>query len=328
MPTQQIQAVTSACHSTTNPVSSPSTSAPTLAFMPWLQIRIPTEPKHTDAIEDALLLAGCQAVTLIDSEDQPVFEPIRGTTPLWQHTSVQGLFDEAVDAAALQARLEQFAANEGIQLSGAIRTEILEDKDWERAWMDAFQPIQCGPRLWICPSWLEPPEPEAVNLRLDPGLAFGTGTHPTTFLCLQWLDATLNGGERLLDYGCGSGILGLAALLLGAERMDGVDIDPQALDATRANAANNQISEHRFTVWLDDQQLAPSYDLLIANILAGPLCDLAEPLCRRLQSGGQLALSGILSHQADAVMAAYQPWIALDKPVELDGWVRLSGTKL
>ncbi|PTY37244.1 ribosomal protein L11 methyltransferase [Saccharospirillum sp. MSK14-1] len=295
--------------------------------MPWLQIRIPTDPNHTDAIEEALLLAGCQAVTLIDSEDQPVFEPIRGTTPLWQHTTVQGLFEEDVDAVALQASIEQFAVNEGIQLSGAIHTEILEDKDWERAWMDAFKPIQCGPRLWICPSWLEPPEPTAVNLRLDPGLAFGTGTHPTTFLCLQWLDETIRGGERLLDYGCGSGILGLAAILLGAQQMDGVDIDPQALDATRANAANNGIDNNRFNVWMDDQQLAPTYDLLVANILAGPLCDLAQSLCQRLQRGGRLALSGILSHQAEAVMDAYRPWIDLDAPVERDGWVRLSGTK-
>nr|WP_108126524.1 50S ribosomal protein L11 methyltransferase [Saccharospirillum mangrovi] len=296
--------------------------------MPWLQIRIPTDPRHTDAIEDALLLAGCQAVTLIDTEDQPVFEPIRGTTPLWQHTTVQGLFEENVDAAALQASIEQFVANEGIQLSGAIHTEILEDKDWERAWMDAFKPIPCGPRLWICPSWLEPPKPEAINLRLDPGLAFGTGTHPTTFLCLQWLDAQITGGERLLDYGCGSGILGLAALLLGAQEMDGVDIDPQALDATRANAANNDIEEARFNVWIDNRHLAPGYDVLVANILAGPLCDLAPVLCERLIQGGRLALSGILSHQADAVMEAYRPWINLDAPVEHDGWVRLSGTKL
>lgn len=296
--------------------------------MPWLQIRIPTEPTHTDALEDALLLAGCQAVTLIDSEDQPVFEPIRGTTPLWQHTTVQGLFEKDVDAADLQARIEQFVAAAGIPLSGAIATEIVEDKDWERAWMDAFKPIQCGSRLWICPSWLEPPKPDAINLRLDPGLAFGTGTHPTTFLCLQWLDEQIQGGERLLDYGCGSGILGLAALLLGAEHMDGVDIDPQALDATRANATNNGLAEAQFHVWINDQQLAPSYHLLVANILAGPLCDLAEALCRRLDSGGRLALSGILSHQAETVMAAYRPWIELDQPVELDGWVRLSGTKL
>lgn len=296
--------------------------------MPWLQIRIPTEPAHTDAIEDTLLLAGCQAVTLIDTEDQPVFEPIRGTTPLWQHTTVQGLFDEGVDAAALKADIQAFISEAGIKAAGPVSTEILEDKDWERAWMDAFKPIQCGQRLWICPSWLEPPEPEAVNLRLDPGLAFGTGTHPTTFLCLQWLDEQLAGGERLLDYGCGSGILGLAALLLGAEQMDGVDIDPQALDATRANADNNGIAAERYNVWINDDELAPSYDVLVANILAGPLCDLAESLCGRLNSGGRLALSGILAHQAEAVMDAYRPWVDLDAPVEQDGWVRLSGRKL
>ena len=295
--------------------------------MPWLQIRIPTLPTHTDALEDALLLAGCQAVTLIDTHDQPVFEPLRGTTPLWQHTTIQGLFDEHLDARALAEQLVKFAQKEGIALQGEVVTEILEDKDWERAWMDNFQPIQCGSRLWICPSWLEPPEPKAINLRLDPGLAFGTGTHPTTFLCLQWLDQKVMPGVRVLDYGCGSGILGLAALLLGAERMDGLDIDPQALDATLSNARVNGIDTDRVRVMLDEQQLLPVYDLVIANILAGPLCDLSEPICHRLAPGGQIALSGILTHQADAVEAAFREWIEFSPRTELDGWIRLNGRK-
>lgn len=295
--------------------------------MPWLQIRIPTLPSHTDALEDALLLAGCQAVTLIDTNDQPVFEPIRGTTPLWQHTTIQGLFDEAVDAQALTHQLMQFAQAEGIPLKGPVVTEILEDKDWERAWMDNFKPIQCGDRLWICPSWLAPPDPSAINLRLDPGLAFGTGTHPTTFLCLQWLDRVVTPGVTVLDYGCGSGILGLAALLLGAEHMDGLDIDPQALDATRANAQVNGINNTGVRVMLNEQDLHPHYDLVVANILAGPLCDLAEPICRRLKAGGDIALSGILAHQADAVEAAYQDWIDFAPRTELDGWIRLNGHK-
>ena len=295
--------------------------------MPWLQIRIPTLPDHTDTLEDALLLLGCQAVTLVDTEDKPVFEPIRGTTPLWQHTTIQGLFDHELDAEELKANLQEFMTAEGIEPQGPIVTEILEDKDWERAWMDSFNPIQCGPRLWICPSWLEPPEPTAINLRLDPGLAFGTGTHPTTFLCLEWLDRETATGDRVLDYGCGSGILGLAALLLGAESMDGLDIDPQALDATRANAQNNGIAESRFRVMLDDTDLEPEYDLVVANILAGPLCDLAESICRRIKPGGKLALSGILAHQADAVEAAYAPWVTFEPRKELDGWVRLNGLK-
>ncbi|MHA7880924.1 MAG: 50S ribosomal protein L11 methyltransferase [Saccharospirillum sp.] len=295
--------------------------------MPWLQIRIPTLPDDTDTLEDALLLAGCQAVTLIDTDDQPVFEPLRGTTPLWQHTTIQGLFDEAIDARALAERLQRFADAEGIALQGPIVTEILEDKDWERAWMGNFQPIQCGKRLWICPSWLEPPEPDAINLRLDPGLAFGTGTHPTTFLCLQWLDQVVTGDMRVLDYGCGSGILGLAALLLGARSMDGLDIDPQALEATTANARVNDLELSRLRVMLDNASLEPEYDLVVANILAGPLCDLAETICARLKPGGHIALSGILSHQAEAVEAAYQRWIDFNPRTERDGWVRLDGRR-
>lgn len=295
--------------------------------MPWLQIRIPTLPAHTDALEDALLLAGCQAVTLIDTDDQPVFEPLRGTTPLWQHTTIQGLFDEGLDAQSLAEQLEQFAQAENIPLQGPVVTEILEDKDWERAWMDNFKPIQCGERLWICPSWLAPPDPGAINLRLDPGLAFGTGTHPTTFLCLQWLDNCVTSDIQVLDYGCGSGILGLAALLLGAQHMDGLDIDPQALDATLSNAQVNGIDTGRVRVMLDETALQPLYDLVVANILAGPLCDLAEQICRRLKVGGNIALSGILSHQADAVESAYQQWIEFTPRTELDGWVRLDGRK-
>ncbi|WP_127556419.1 50S ribosomal protein L11 methyltransferase [Saccharospirillum alexandrii] len=295
--------------------------------MPWLHIKIPTLPEHTDALEDALLLAGCQAVTLVDSEDQPVFEPIRGTTPLWQHTTIQGLFDHELDANALTQQLQDAMQAMKIDAQGPIITEILEDKDWERSWMDNFKPIPCGDRLWICPSWLEPPDPTAINLRLDPGLAFGTGTHPTTFLCLTWLDQNTRPGDTVLDYGCGSGILGLAALLLGADRMDGLDIDPQALDATRANADNNAIAPSRFRVMLDDQDLDPHYDLVVANILAGPLCDLAASICSRLRSNGKIALSGILEHQADTVLAAYAPWVDFEPRASHDGWVRLNGRR-
>ena len=293
--------------------------------MPWLQIRIPTAPEYTDALEDILLLAGCQAVTLIDSKDQPVFEPIRGTTPLWQHTTIQGLFDHELDATELTERLQQAMRVQTIPELGSIVTDVLEDKDWERSWMDNFKPIACGDRLWICPSWLEPPDPTAINLRLDPGLAFGTGTHPTTYLCLKWLDQYTVPGDRVLDYGCGSGILGLAALLLGASSMDGLDIDPQALDATQANALNNDISNSRYRVMLDDRDLEPQYDLVVANILAGPLCDLAHSICQRVKPKGRLALSGILAHQADVVRAAYEPWVDFQPQASHDGWVRLNG---
>lgn len=160
--------------------------------MPWLQIRIPTIPEHTETLEDALLIAGCQAVTLLDSKDQPVFEPIRGTTPLWQQTTVQGLFEDEVDSQHLLHQITTVIEENQLQ-TGPVTTEILEDKDWEREWMNNFKPIKCGEKLWIVPSWTDAPDAAAVNLKLDPGLAFGTGTHPTTYLCLEWLDSHIQG---------------------------------------------------------------------------------------------------------------------------------------
>lgn len=292
--------------------------------MPWLQIQIPTLPAYTDIIEDTLLLSGCQAVTLIDTNDVPVFEPIRGTTPLWQHTTVQGLFESNVDIDELVRAVNQVIKSESLDV-GPIKTEIVEDKDWEREWMDNFQPIQCGDRLWIVPSWLKPPQPDAVNLKLDPGLAFGTGTHPTTFLCLQWLNDHIQSGEKVLDYGCGSGILGLAALLLGAEHMDGIDIDPQALTATDNNALTNSIETAHYRVTTEPTDLKSQYDIVVANILAGPLCDMAEQICSYLAPGGELALSGILQHQSQDVISNYRQFINFDPITEKDGWVRLSG---
>ena len=295
--------------------------------MPWLQIKIPTLPKHTEILEDALLINGCQAVTLLDTEDQPVFEPIRGTTPLWEHTTVQGLFEHDIDAAELVKRIEQVVAEHQLQIA-SIQTEIVEDKDWEREWMDNFQPIQCGPRLWIVPTWLDAPVAEAINLKLDPGLAFGTGTHPTTFLCLKWLDEHIKGGEQVLDYGCGSGILGLAALLLGAQRMEGIDIDPQAMTATQNNAQVNAIASDRYRVTTQPKELQPQYDVVVANILAGTLCDLAADICSRVITGGALVLSGILAHQAEAVIDAFKSNIQFEPTLEKEGWVCLSGYKL
>jgi ribosomal protein L11 methyltransferase len=295
--------------------------------MPWLQVRIPTLPEHTEILEDALLLAGCQAVTLLDTADQPVFEPIRGTTPLWEHTTIQGLFDQDTDAQQLVSAIKQVITDESIE-AGAVVTEILEDKDWEREWMDKFQPIRCGERLWIVPSWHEAPDPSAINLKLDPGLAFGTGTHPTTFLCLQWLDSIIEGGESVLDFGCGSGILGLGALLLGASSMDGIDIDPQAMTATSNNASLNGINESAYRVTTDTADLESAYDRVVANILAGTLIDLKSLICDKLKPGGQIVLSGILSHQANEVQEAYRAIIEFEPNQEKDGWVALSGKRI
>lgn len=295
--------------------------------MPWLQIRVPTLPEHTDFIEDALLIAGCQAVTLIDTNDVPVFEPIRGTTPLWEHTTVQGLFESDVDAAELVRQVSDAANAKGITLS-QITTDMLEDKDWEREWMSNFAPIACGDRLWIVPSWLEPPNKNAVNLKLDPGLAFGTGTHPTTFLCLKWLNDNVQKNDRILDYGCGSGILGLAALLLGAKHMDGIDIDPQAITATENNAKTNDIADDCFRVSTKPETLDHAYEIVVANILAGPLCELAHDIAKRVQLGGKLALSGILVHQMNEVISAYSPYIDFNEPNIQDDWVCLSGFRV
>ena len=295
--------------------------------MPWLQIRIPTLPEHTETFEDALLIAGCKAVTLIDTADEPVFEPIRGTTPLWQHTTVQGLFEQDVNAADLIHDMQQLGKEEGLSF-GDISAEILEDKDWEREWMDNFKPIPCGKRLCIVPSWLPLSSEHEVNLKLDPGLAFGTGTHPTTFLCLQWLSEHLAADETVLDFGCGSGILGLAALLLGAKSMDGIDIDPQAITATRNNAELNGINPDRYRVTTETSELADQYDLVVANILAGTLCDLKDNILSHLRPGGRIVLSGILEHQAEVVIEAYRDVIAFEPTRVQDGWVCLSGSSV
>lgn len=297
--------------------------------MPWLQIKIDTNPTQAEVLEDLLLEAGANAVTLEDAADQPLFEPIRGTTPLWQETRISGLFEASTDSQQMVDYLQQgWAQAYPDQACPTPRIEILEDKDWEREWMDNFHPIQVGDRLWICPSWREVPNPDAVNLALDPGLAFGTGTHPTTFMCLQWLDRHDVTGKRVVDYGCGSGILGVAALLLGAEQAWGVDNDPQALIATRENTNRNQIAPERFNVYfpgkIDDVQA----DLMLANILAAPLIDLAPTISALVKIGGDIVLSGILDHQAEQVMAAYAPWFELDTPAHKEEWVCISGKKI
>ena len=295
--------------------------------MPWLQIRIPTLPEHTDQLEEALLLAGCQAVTLLDTQDQPVFEPIRGTMPLWQNTTIQGLFAEDVDAQELTLTMQHLIENAQLQ-TGQVTTEILEDKDWEREWMDNFQPIQCHQRLWIVPSWLTPPDPQAINLKLDPGLAFGTGTHPTTFLCLSWLAEQINGNENVLDFGCGSGILGIAALLLGAKQMTGTDIDPQAITATKANAELNGITASQLQLTTETLDPGLQFNVVAANILAGTLIDLKSNILQHLAPAGRIVLSGILAHQANDVITAFQDDISFAPVVEHDGWVALSGVSI
>ena len=293
----------------------------------WIQLKVHCSADQVEAAEDALLGLGAMSVTLQDDADQPILEPDLGTTPVWDETLVIGLFDAESDAAYLKATFPSSFQAEGGNGSPAHHIELLEDKDWIRAWMDDYHPMQFGPRLWVCPSWREPEQADAVNLMLDPGLAFGTGTHPTTALCLAWLDQTIQGGEHIVDYGCGSGILGIAALLLGAEKMTGVDIDPQALMATRDNASRNRISSDSFMVYLPDDEPQEPADILVANILAGPLKALAEKLSTLVKPGGKLALSGLLSSQADELSAHYSQWFVMDSHQQQDDWVILSGTR-
>ncbi len=291
--------------------------------MPWLQLKLTTDRDSAEGLEDLLLASGAVSVTLEDNADQPILEPALGETPLWDQVRLTGLYDADIDTRAVSKRLTLAWS----QPLPEHRWEQLEDKDWEREWMSHYQAIRCGERLWICPSWQEPPEPDKVNLMLDPGLAFGTGTHPTTFLCLQWLDQQPVDGLDLVDFGCGSGILGIAALLLGAKRVTGVDIDPQALTATQDNAERNGLPDDTMPVYLPGRCPEVTADIMLANILAGPLVDLAPRLQQMTRDGGKICLSGILANQADAVMEAYRPWFDFDPVAEQDGWVRLTGTK-
>lgn len=289
--------------------------------MSWLQVRLALTPAQAETYEDLMLELGAVSVTFMDAEDQPIFEPDLGTTPLWSQTHLLALFEGDTDAEALEQRVQLLA-------NGLVyEVERLEDQEWERSWMDNFQPMRFGQRLWIVPSWHEAPEPAAVNLLLDPGLAFGTGTHPTTSLCLQWLDGEPVEGRQVLDFGCGSGILAIAALLLGAERAVGTDIDVQALEASRENANRNGIDPTRFPLYLPADLPGEQADVVVANILAGPLVGLAEQITRLTRIGGRLALSGILAEQAEDVRAAYAGCFDLEPTATLDGWVRISGTR-
>ena len=291
--------------------------------MAWLQLRINTTSEHADAIGDMLSANGSQAVTFVDAKDTPMYEPKPGEVLLWPDTQVVGLFDASDDMKRIIDRLGK------ARVLGAdfkYKLEPLEDKDWEREWMDNFHPMQFGERLWICPSWRDVPDPNAVNVMLDPGLAFGTGTHPTTALCLRWLDGIDVKDKTVVDFGCGSGILALAALKLGAKRVIGIDIAPQALQATEENARRNDVAS-RLDVYLPENQPQIEADIVMANILSGPLLELQPVIADFCQADGLLVLSGILAEQVPKIEAAYRTQFTLDKSA-IDGeWARVSGKK-
>ncbi|MDX7844379.1 50S ribosomal protein L11 methyltransferase [Aeromonas caviae] len=291
--------------------------------MPWIQIRINATAKTADKVSNMLLGRGAQAVTFMDAKDVPVYEPMPGETPLWGETEVMGLFDAETDPAPTIAFFQQiFGEDVG------YKVELLEDKDWVREWMDHFHPMQFGERLWICPSWRDVPNPDAVNVMLDPGLAFGTGTHPTTALCLQWLDGLDLAGKTVVDFGCGSGILGIAALKLGAARVIGIDIDPQAIQASRDNAERNGVADQIELYLPADQPQDVEADVVVANILAGPLRELAPLIAGHGKPGSLMALSGVLESQAPELETIYGQWFEMDPTAVKEEWCRLSGRKL
>ncbi len=283
--------------------------------MAWIQINATVEEALAEPLSDAFMESGACSVTFEDAKDQPIFEPELGTTPIWHHTRVVGLFDAETDTQSVIANLENFLP---AVTATQYKVEALEDKDWVRAWMDQFEPMRFGQRLWIVPSWHTPPEADAVNLMLDPGMAFGTGTHPTTSLCLTWLDQHAPVGLNVIDYGCGSGVLALAAQKLGANKVRGTDIDPQAITASEQNAERNQ-ADIDFKLVKNFQ--ADPADLLVANILAGPLKELAPEFIRLLKPGGTLVLSGLLTNQAAELISFYhQQGFALLEQQDLDDW--------
>ncbi len=295
--------------------------------MSWQSLRIYVDSKAAEPLSDALLEAGALSVALEDADagtvdETPLFgEPDHPSAELWRHSIAVALLEETADAAAL---LADAARNAGIATPTGWTVETVAEQDWVRLTQAQFDPIPISTRLWIVPTWHEAPDGSAINLKLDPGLAFGTGSHPTTRLCLRWLDEHLAGGERVLDYGCGSGILAIAAARLGAARVDGVDIDAQAVMSSRDNAALNGVA-----AWfgLPDELIPSEYDIVVANILTNPLKGLAPLLTGRVRRGGRLVLSGILAEQAEDVMAVYRPAFDFDPPVSDEGWVRLSGTR-
>jgi len=294
--------------------------------MPWTELRITTDSIHAEALSDALFDLGALSVSIEDAaagtdDEKPIFgEPGEPVDQMWDHSVVVAHLDDAMEPALTVAAA---ATAIGIPLP-AFQTVTVEEQDWVRLTQSQFDPIPISERLWITPTWHAAPDDTAINIALDPGLAFGTGSHPTTRLCLQWLDANIRTGETVLDYGCGSGILAIAARKVGAGHTHGVDIDPQAMIASRQNAEQNDVVIDFF---LPDELPSGEYDVVVANILTNPLKTLAPMLAGRVRHGGRIALSGILAEQADDIVAIYGQWFDFAPKAEEDGWVCLSGSK-
>lgn len=292
----------------------------------WQELHFTARKDQVQVLEEWLFERGALSVTLEDDADQPLLEPGPGETPLWDVVRVTALYVGDQDITPI---LGEIPPN---LITSASRAPVpVADREWARVWENEFHPLQMGERLWICPSWTPPPDPDAINILLDPGLAFGTGTHPTTAMCLRSMDADLGSGARVVDYGCGSGILGIAAVRLGATAVLGVDNDPQAITASLNNAARNHVPREAFSVVLPEDELVSSWrgaaTWVVANILAGPLVVLAPVLTSLMTPGGRLLLAGLLADQAEEVIKAYAPTIDLVIADQQEGWVLLSGNK-
>jgi ribosomal protein L11 methyltransferase len=290
----------------------------------WTELIFSATPSNTEALEQALLKHGALAITLYDAQDQPILEPPVGTTPLWDDIKLHALFETPCDVDVLTYSLQ---ANYPELTIPSPTIKQVADKDWERAWLDDYHPMQFGDNLWVCPSPITPPNPDAVNVMLDPGLAFGTGTHPTTALCLRYLGEQDLTGKTIVDYGCGSGILAIAALKLGAAKAICIDNDPQALTATLDNAQRNGIDAKKLHVFLPDDAPETTCDVLVANILCNPLLSLRDHFSTLLNPNGCIALSGILDTQIEGLAKHYSQQFTLNSPQHDEQWVMVSGQK-
>ena len=296
--------------------------------MSWLQCSFEIDRDIAEEVDETLADCGALAVTLMDAGDQPVLEPKPGETPLWSRVTVTALFPPDLNPEIIASCIGELT---GEDRPKDFCSDILADRAWEREWMKDFAPMQFGQRLWICPTCHQPPDDAEVVVTLDPGVAFGTGTHATTALCLEWLDSVDPAGLTVVDYGCGSGILGIAAACMGARRVFAVDNDPQALQATRRNARENNVEDRIETLEpgavsaIGHSMVA---DITLANILAGPLLELAPTFADLTAPAGRIVLSGILEEQETDIVSHYARWFEMDECQERDGWLRLSGRRM
>ena len=296
----------------------------------WISVTLQAEADKAEALSDALMEAGALSVSIEDADagteaERPQFgEPGHLPTALWDHSRVIALFDAAADPAELGAMLAEAARAAGFDAVPPFTTETVAEQNWVQLTQSQFDPIRITDRLWIVPSWHEAPDADAINIELDPGMAFGTGSHPTTRLCLEWLCEAVVPGCSVLDYGCGSGILGIAAAKLGAGEVLGIDIDEKAVEAARDNAARNHAA---LRLQHSAVPVGDAFDLVVANILTNPLCVLAPAISARVAPGGRVALSGVLETQAAQVIEAWAPYIALHVGAAHEGWIRLEGRR-